>query len=118
MAITSGRIARLTPSIWMPSGCVAQSEATARTKYAESPASRMPLRHPARTMGLTRGVGVAWWNRAEQASESLPPANWFAAPDDAGRLRYWDGSAWTEHYAPRDVPVVQATARHRRCDPT
>lgn len=27
-----------------------------------------------------------------------PPANWYPAPGHAGWLRYWDGSAWTEHY--------------------
>ncbi len=29
---------------------------------------------------------------------SQSPAGWF--PQDDGRLRYWDGSAWTEHFAP------------------
>lgn len=28
------------------------------------------------------------------------PAGWFTDPSGSGRLRYWDGSAWTEHYAP------------------
>jgi Protein of unknown function (DUF2510) len=28
-----------------------------------------------------------------------PPAGWYPAPDGPqGRARYWDGSAWTEHY--------------------
>lgn len=29
-----------------------------------------------------------------------PVAGWYADPRDAGRLRYWDGTAWTEHVAP------------------
>jgi hypothetical protein len=29
------------------------------------------------------------------------PAGWLDAPDDPSRLRYWDGTAWTEHYAPK-----------------
>jgi hypothetical protein len=29
------------------------------------------------------------------------PAGWLDAPDDPSRLRYWDGNAWTEHYAPK-----------------
>ena len=27
-------------------------------------------------------------------------ANWYADPQDPARLRYWDGTAWTEHVAP------------------
>jgi len=29
------------------------------------------------------------------------PAGWLDAPDDPSRLRYWDGTAWTDHYAPK-----------------
>ena len=31
----------------------------------------------------------------------LPPADWYTDPDDESQYRYWDGSAWTEHRAPR-----------------
>src|SRR3954453_22027758 len=30
-----------------------------------------------------------------------PAAGWFADPHDPTQLRYWDGTAWTEHRAPR-----------------
>lgn len=30
----------------------------------------------------------------------LPPADWYADPHHVARLRYWDGTAWTEHTAP------------------
>src|SRR3954451_14559410 len=30
-----------------------------------------------------------------------PAAGWFADPEDATQLRYWDGTAWTEHRSPR-----------------
>ena len=30
-----------------------------------------------------------------------PPAGWFPDPQDATQYRYWDGTAWTEHRAPR-----------------
>ncbi len=29
------------------------------------------------------------------------PAGWFDAPGDSTRYRYWDGTAWTEQYAPK-----------------
>ena len=30
-----------------------------------------------------------------------PPADWYTDPEDESQYRYWDGSAWTEHRAPR-----------------
>jgi hypothetical protein len=32
-------------------------------------------------------------------------ANWYPDPKDPNQLRYWDGSQWTEHQAPRQPPV-------------
>lgn len=29
------------------------------------------------------------------------PAGWFTNPDDSSEWRYWDGSSWTDHTAPR-----------------
>lgn len=31
----------------------------------------------------------------------LPPAGWHPDPEDKNQWRYWDGSQWTEHRAPR-----------------
>ena len=40
----------------------------------------------------------------------LPPADWYTDPDDESQYRYWDGSAWTEHRAPRHTgPAVDPT---------
>lgn len=45
-----------------------------------------------------------------------PAANWYPDPQDPNQLRYWDGSQWTEHRAPRqppgqvDPPRLQETA--------
>ena len=41
----------------------------------------------------------------------LPPADWYTDPEDESQYRYWDGSTWTEHRAPRhadpdDVPGI------------
>jgi hypothetical protein len=34
---------------------------------------------------------------AEPAAESTVPAGWYADPSGRFELRYWDGTAWTEH---------------------
>lgn len=34
----------------------------------------------------------------------LPPAGWYSDPGNASQLRFWDGSAWTEHSAPAGTP--------------
>lgn len=39
------------------------------------------------------------------------PAGWYPAPGDAANLRYWDGSAWTDHSAPRVTPSPPEPAR-------
>ena len=43
----------------------------------------------------------------------LPPADWYTDPEDESQYRYWDGSSWTEHRAPRiidtDAPAGDAT---------
>jgi Domain of unknown function (DUF4282)/Protein of unknown function (DUF2510) len=38
---------------------------------------------------------------ASTAPGAIPAAGWYAAPGDPARLRYWDGSAWTDHYHQR-----------------
>jgi hypothetical protein len=32
------------------------------------------------------------------------PQGWFPDPERPGRLRYFDGTVWTEHYAPETPP--------------
>lgn len=36
-----------------------------------------------------------------QPQSTLPPAGWFENPQDPTEWRYWDGSLWTDHVAPR-----------------
>jgi hypothetical protein len=40
----------------------------------------------------------------------LPPAGWYRDPDgNAGGLRYWDGSIWTEHRSASTPPLHEIT---------
>jgi hypothetical protein len=39
-------------------------------------------------------------------STELPPAAWYPDPSEGGYLRYWDGSAWTEHRSAITGPPV------------
>ena len=40
----------------------------------------------------------------------LPPADWYTDPEDESQYRYWDGSAWTEHRAPRHTDPAEDPA--------
>ena len=33
------------------------------------------------------------------------PAGWYQDPSNARQWRYWSGSTWTDHFAPRQVPT-------------
>ncbi|GAA1967339.1 DUF2510 domain-containing protein [Agromyces allii] len=37
------------------------------------------------------------------------PADWYPDPNNAAQLRYWDGHAWTDHYAPAVAPPTSPT---------
>lgn len=36
---------------------------------------------------------------------TLPPTGWYPDPEQPGMLRFWDGTAWTEHRAPDYLPA-------------
>jgi hypothetical protein len=40
-----------------------------------------------------------------------PPAGWFADPDDPSQLRYWDGTRWTDHRAPKPETTTDQLTR-------
>jgi hypothetical protein len=37
---------------------------------------------------------------------TLPAAAWYADPTVSGRLRYWDGTRWTQHVSAAPQPVA------------
>lgn len=39
-------------------------------------------------------------------SVAVAPAGWKPDPDNASRLRYWNGAAWTDHFKSPEVPPV------------
>lgn len=40
----------------------------------------------------------------------LPPSGWYVDPQNTSRLRWWDGTAWTEHFQASSPPVTIPTA--------
>ena len=40
----------------------------------------------------------------DEAPPGVPTAGWYPDPADPSLQRYWDGSNWTEHSAPRPPP--------------
>jgi hypothetical protein len=62
--------------------------------------SRMPRNEAVPLEGTTPSpTEVVGDGGAPPPSEhtGLPPAAWYADPDNAEGMRYWDGSRWTEH---------------------
>jgi hypothetical protein len=43
----------------------------------------------------------------------LPPANWYPAPDRPGETRWWDGTSWSDRYAPIDKRAVKHAEREQ-----
>ena len=39
----------------------------------------------------------------------LTPAGWYPDPTQGDRLRYWDGTSWTHHYAPAQTASADST---------
>ena len=40
-----------------------------------------------------------------------PPAAWYPSPENPDQLRWWDGTQWTEHYAPVASSPTDAGSR-------
>ncbi|GEA87881.1 DUF2510 domain-containing protein [Cellulomonas cellasea] len=50
--------------------------------------------------------------------DRLPPAGWYADGATAGVLRWFDGTAWTEHTTPDPTPAVPSAGGFRPSVPT
>ena len=37
---------------------------------------------------------------------SLPPADWYPAPDDPNRERWWNGAEWSDNFRPAGQAIV------------
>ena len=48
----------------------------------------------------------------------IHPEGWYEAPDDPSRLRYWDGSRWTDDYRERPTksPAVESPTQAPAAD--
>ncbi len=45
------------------------------------------------------------------SDQSSAPPDWYPDPEDESQYRYWDGSSWTHHRAPRHVEPQRPTLR-------
>ena len=61
-----------------------------------------PLSEQTPILKLPEPLGQTWRFGLQEISrynEAGP--GWFPDPEGGSGLRYWDGAAWTEHYAPK-----------------
>jgi hypothetical protein len=81
------RRAAVTAQVSSPS--VASTPATSAT-WSSTTASTAPVSTPVVTSAVNTSV-------ASSVGDAAAPANWYADPAGRFELRYWNGSAWTEH---------------------
>ncbi|MEI8160978.1 MAG: DUF2510 domain-containing protein, partial [Actinomycetes bacterium] len=58
--------------------------------WSSTTASTAPVSTPVVTSAVNTSV-------ASSVGDAAAPANWYADPAGRFELRYWNGSAWTEH---------------------
>jgi hypothetical protein len=69
---------------------VASTPSTATPTYASTSAS-LP------TTATTQPVTTATTSVASSVGDAVAPAAWYPDPSKRYELRYWNGTAWTEH---------------------
>lgn len=74
---------------------------TAATATSAAPAATnpTPVAQPAATVASTNPVtyGTTATSTASSVGDAVAPAAWYPDPSGRYELRYWNGSAWTEH---------------------
>ncbi len=73
--------------------------ATAPSPANPTPTSPTPVSQPAATAASSKPVtyGTTTTSTASSVGDAVAPAAWYPDPSGRFELRYWNGSAWTEH---------------------
>ena len=71
--------------------------ATAPTPTSNpTPTSPTPISQPAATAASSNPI-TATTSTSSSVGDAVAPAAWYPDPSGRYELRYWNGSAWTEH---------------------
>jgi hypothetical protein len=89
------RRAAIAGSITSTAASVAPTPATP-TPTAVSTPTPTPVSQPAATIASSTATSAAS-NTASSVGDAVAPAAWYPDPSGRYELRYWNGSAWTEH---------------------
>jgi Protein of unknown function (DUF2510) len=89
------RRAAIAGSITSTAASVVPTPATP-TPTAVSTPSPTPVSQPAATIASSTATTTAS-NTASSVGDAVAPAAWYPDPSGRYELRYWNGSAWTEH---------------------
>ena len=84
---------------------IANSTTTSTTTPTASPTpvspnpTPTPVSQPAATIASSTGISTASTTASTTSSvgDATAPAAWYPDPSGRFELRYWNGSAWTEH---------------------
>ena len=89
------RRAAIAGSITSTAASVASTPATP-TPTAVSTPSPTPVSQPAATIASSTATTMAS-STTSSVGDAVAPAAWYPDPSGRYELRYWNGSAWTEH---------------------
>lgn len=89
------RRAAIAGSITSTAASVAPTPATP-TPTAVSTPSPTPVSQPAATIASSTATTMAS-STTSSVGDAVAPAAWYPDPSGRYELRYWNGSAWTEH---------------------